>query len=253
MDRNGSTHLGFILSFVIFIMFVVFMFSAIEPFLKTEASKQSLLDLLRFSLVDDFKVEDLVVLTISIDADDIGNNNKDCLNINRGTLSDLSDKDDLIIKDKSGNVLNYEFQGGGNSMWIGPNMNLNEDVLLKIYHAGTLGNSQGDPGQGCEPVDDSNVILGSLVEENGQILQSNILALKDKYELDCGETIKTELGIPEGNEFTFSFKLSTGEIIEPEICGGIIPDTSVYATTFPVQYLDNDANYQIGFLTIKVW
>ncbi|MEK6842516.1 MAG: hypothetical protein AABX84_01775, partial [Nanoarchaeota archaeon] len=59
--KRGATHIGFVLSFVIFIMFIIFMFSAIEPFLKTQASKQSLLDYLRFSLVDEFKVEDLTI------------------------------------------------------------------------------------------------------------------------------------------------------------------------------------------------
>src|SRR3990167_1688115 len=63
-QKKGATQIGFVLSFAIFIIFLIFMYSAIQPVLKMQASKQSLLELLRFSLIDDFKANDLTIMTI---------------------------------------------------------------------------------------------------------------------------------------------------------------------------------------------
>ncbi|MBI2043204.1 hypothetical protein HYT25_02335 [Candidatus Pacearchaeota archaeon] len=254
--KRGATQIGFVLSFVIFIMFIIFMFSAIEPFLKTQASKQSLLDFFRFSLVEEFRVGDLTVMTI--DGEPISPD-KDCVSLqniigsgDNQIAESYITNNQLKIKNNS---KNFDYSRSGNSLQVGfwaPGDLQTNGFFFKIYYSEALEQNQVSMS-GCHPVSDYTV--GSLVEEQTQILESNIYALKDEYELDCGETIKTRLGVPEGNEFTFRFESADGTlVIEPNIeaCGGI-PNTNVYATTFPLQYLDSDANLQIGFLTIKVW
>ncbi|MEK6842263.1 MAG: hypothetical protein AABX84_00450, partial [Nanoarchaeota archaeon] len=156
----------------------------------------------------------------------------------------------------NGNIVDYDFQGGGTLFQIDLDpldiKYSTNDAIFKIYYSNEF-LSVISSLSGCKEIDtDTFVDIGHIVEEQSQVFQSNIIALKTKYELDCGETIKTELGIPEGNEFTFSFELADGTIIEPKVCGGI-PNINVYVTTFPLQYLDSNANLQIGFLTIKVW
>ena len=262
MRKNGATHIGFILSFVIFMMFIIFMFSAIEPFLKTQASKQSLLDFFRFSLVDEFQAGDLVVMTIFNKS--FITSQQDCISLQgiAGTgenqISQIFiENNNLLIKDNSGENFNYGTPTGesGNlkiGVWTQGYLKEN-GYFLKIYYSEDINYINGGTGTGC--VSNNDYKVGYVVEEQSQILESNIDSLKEKYDSDCGETIKKDLGIPEGNEFTFRFESADGTIvIEPnmEACGGI-PNTNVYATTFPLQYLDGDANLQIGFLTIKVW
>jgi len=254
--KKGASNVGFVLSFMIFILFIIFMFSAIEPFLKTQASKQSLLELLRFSLIDDFKAEDLTIMTIKSDPI---SPDKPCVSLTNIIGSgdnkipeEYLTNNQLKIKNDS---KNFDYSRSGNSLQIGSwesgDLQTN-GFFFKIYYSEALGQTQVILN-GCHPIPETDYKIGSLVEEQSQVIESKILDLKDSYESDCGETIKTDLKIPDGNEFTFSFKpADDGTPIEPQGCGGI-PNTNVYATEFPVQYLDNNAELQIGYLTIKVW
>ena len=253
-QKKGATQIGFVLSFAIFIIFLIFMYSAIQPVLKMQASKQSLLELLRFSLIDDFKANDLTIMTINYVG---GTPDHNCIKFNvestnlEGIITD-NNKKDLLIKKESGEELNYIISGENNfKLFL---LDSTENTLLKIYYSEDIDSKEGTFTGGCRNVDSTNFNIGSLVEEQSQVIESKITELKDKYELDCGDAIKRDLGIPDGNEFTFSFKLAdeNTDPIEPQVCGGI-PNTNIYATEFPVQYLDTDANLQIGHLTIKVW
>lgn len=243
MEKRGASHLGFVLSFVIFIMFIIFMFSAIEPFLKTQASKQSLLDFLRFSLVDEVETNDLTTMTIDLD----GSGTKECVKITGGTareiLESAGENQNLKVKDESNNLVDYEIQGNGqfildvSGSYVG---------ILKVYSGNEIESSEGTLGSDCDNID-ANI---DSIKNETQIIESNIFSLLENYGRDY-EQLKTDLEIEEENEFTFSFELVNGSLIEPQIAE--IPDTNVYATEFPLQYLDENGNYQIGFMTIRVW
>jgi len=249
-NKKGESHLGFILSFVIFITFLLFVYTTLEPTLKIRASKQPVLDFLRFSFVDKMESNN-TILTITIP----DGRTKNCVKVtgnggDNGKFYDFAKNNKLLIKNETGSKINYTYQGEGGGQILMGIIDSSYIGILKGYNSTAL---EGSPlyngGAGCDQVD---VTIGSLVEKP-QVYESNIISLKDKYDLDCGATLKTELGVPSGNDFTFSFEFANGTIMEPKLeCGGI-PDTDVYATTFPLEYLDSDANSQIGFLTIKVW
>jgi hypothetical protein len=247
MKNKGASNIDFVLAFAIFVMFLVFMYSAVEPALKTQTSKQSLLDNLKFSFADKKIKSNNTILTITIS----GGRTKNCVKISgnsgdNGKFYDLAKNNNLLILNESGSVINYTDQGNGQILmgFVDPSY----IGVLKGYNSTALdGSPPYNGGSGCDNVE---VTLGSVTEES-QIIQSGIFSILDQYNLDCGATLKTELGIPEGSDFTFSFRLANNSIVEPTCA--TIPNTDVYATTFPVQYLDSDANLQIGFLTVKVW
>jgi len=233
-NKKGESHLGFILSFVIFITFLLFVYTTLEPALKIRAGKQPVLDFLRFSLVDKFVIEDFTTMTIT-----------ECVKITGGEIYDKANSGvPLKIKDDSENILSYKFQGI--QLLIG--LAQSYTGILKVYYGTGVDSSPTYEGgsAGCDQVDS----VTNFVKTESQILLSGIIALKDSYETDY-EQLKTDLNLPDGSDFTFSFELANGTIIEPT--GVTIPSTDVYATTFPLEYLDSDANPQIGFLTIKVW
>lgn len=253
--KKGASHLAFVLSFVIFITFLIFMYTSIEPTLRTEASKQSLLDLLRFSLVDKFYVRDLSIVTI-INTSSI-TSMQDCISL-QGILGTSDNQipefyvtnNYLIIKNEFNQKFNYAVSGGNLKIgtWT-PGYLKENGYFLKIYYSEKLGYNPGNSGTGCNPTTDYKI--GSLIEEQEQVFESNIFLLRDRYESDCGITLKNDMNIPAGNDFTFSFELADGSVVEPTCVK--IPNTNVYATKYPLQYLDVDASLKIGFLTIKVW
>ncbi len=256
MENKGASQIGFVMSFVIFILFLVFMYSAIQPVLKTQASKQSLLDFLRLSLLDNFYAEDLTITTIYYKGDS-SNPVKDCIQDEVGGTSldgiiTDENKDNLIIKDEEENIIDYDFQGGSNNFQMDLDSfdlrDSTDDAIFKIYYSDEI-TSATSSLSGCKEINIDDVVdVGSLVEEQNQIIESKIFSLIGLYE---SGGLKTTLGISEENDFVFAFEFANGTKIEP--ANVVIPDTNIYATTFPVQYLDVDANLKIGYLTIKVW
>ncbi len=248
MEKNGSSHLDFILSFTIFILFVVFMYSIIQPAIETPQGKESLLKLLRFDLLDDYHVEDLTTMTITL----TGTRSQDCVKINGGNAKDIlelaAQTDNLKIKDESANIVSYKYQGaqlliGIAETYVG---------ILKVYYGTDVDRSPDYLGPaGCDNV---NADAGTIKTEKQKIISSKIFDLLDSYNNDCGAAIKTSLGFPSESDFTFRFLLANGSRIEPKKeCAKISNQTNVYAEEFPVQYLNESLSLHVGKMSVKVW
>ena len=236
-NQRGS-HVGIALSFVVFITFLIFLFSILEPAIKTQEDKESLLDYLETELIENF-VENMTTFTIKIN--EPINPNKDCVKV-QNVLGEITNEKDLVIKNESKDILNYSVQG--NSLIIGTGKNFKG--FLKFYYSDELGSSPAFEGGGCEPI--TNIIVG-LIKTETRIFETIIEDLIKQYD-DYYELLKEELKIPAGSEFGFSFTYSDGTIIgteEKEI------STSIYAEEILIQYIDEEANILSGLLNIKVW
>ena len=167
---------------------------------------------------------------------------------------DFITNNNLLVKDVSEKTFNYDIHAGTNHLNIGDfeDRELRENgYFLKVYMSREIRYTNGVVSPSCFGTGDYKI--GSIVEEESQVYQSGIEELKILYDVDCGLTLRDSLGVPDGSEFTFSFELADGNIIEPKQECGEPPNTNVYSTTFPMQYLDSNAELQIGFMTIKVW
>lgn len=258
MQKNGSSHLDFVLSFAIFILFVVFMYSIIQPAIETPQGKESLLKLLRFDLLDSAQAEDLKITTIYY-AGFADNPVRDCIKFNlQGTVLEEiitdTNKNNLKIKDENGDTVNYDFTGGGTNfqMDLG-SKNSEDEAIFKIYYSPTI--TSGSTGLNtCKQIISPNDIIdvGAIKIESQKILSSKIFDLLNDYNTDCGATLKNSIGFPSDSDFTFSFLLANGSRIEPT-CAKIFNQTNVYAEEFPVQYLNESLSLHIGKMSVKVW
>lgn len=262
-QKRGASHVEVMLAFLIFLTFLAFLYSILEPTIQLGATKQPVLDFLKFSLENEFYIERVSTTTLVLDLSKVNLGSKTCIRIqeNEGNeiedgITDLvQDGVELLIKDSENNILTYEPQGS-NNIKIGP-LDDSFNGLIYIYYAEGLETSLGVLGgsSNCEGVDEGEYSLGYQTTEE-EISQSKIEDLITEYNggpgSDSYETLKAELGIPEGNDFWFSFELASGPPpIEPE--GIVIPNVDVYATILPVQYIDYEANLQIGYMTLKIW
>ena len=256
--KRGGTHIGFVLSFVIFVTFLIFLYSIIIEPITSKENKESILENLKIKLIEKLSIGDFTTktLTILIDPGDLGK--KKCIRINenegdikKGGLVDLIlyQGVNLTIKDGLNNILNYSEQGP-NNLNIGP-LNSSFDGFLRIYYASGLGGSPeftGSPNCFVIRVDDYEI---DYEKTGGEILEITIIDLITEYENNY-EELKKELEIPIGSEFWFSFEYDNGTIIAPEEAIQI-PSTNVYATEFLIQYIDENSNTLLGTLRIKVW
>ena len=237
MNKRG-THVGLVLSFAVFVIFLVFLYSVIEPAIKIQKDKRSLLDYLERELIEQFNGN---VETFTVIIEEEIHPNKDCINI-PNILKDMVDEDNLIIKDDKDNILNYSVQGQSLLIKVGYNFS----GFLKVYYAEELGRSPIFKGGGCHPI--TNVSLG-IIRTYTEVFETKIYDLFERYENDY-ESLKEDLKIPAGTDFGFSFVLSNGTIISTQ---EETPLTSIYAREVPIQYIDNQGNIDFGYINIRVW
>ena len=227
-NKKKGTHVGVIISFILFITILVFLYSMIEPTIKSQRNKQYFLDYIEGELMK--KVSgNLTSWTI---------NNKTvgimCLAVNNtelGTLglnSIVKDKDNIImLSNNTGAILFIKWDS--------------DTSFSKIYYSNESFKQVSFAPSGC---DTSATITGS-----GRIVKY-VSRTKIADVINNYQDFQNELNIPPGHYFSLSFTYSNGTIIRT---GEKNVSTSVYAKEKIVQYLDDEANIKKGVINIRVW
>lgn len=233
-----GTHVGIMLSFAIFVIFLSFLYSIVSPSITTQRDKSFFLDHLEAELMTQ-SYGDIETFTIIIG--DTINPNKNCIKL-QNVLKDIVDEENLIIKDENNKILNYSVQGQSLKIYTGYDFS----GFIKIYYSADLAPSPPFTGGGCEPV--TGVSVG-LITADTEVFESKIFDLFYRYENEY-EVMKEEFNIPAGSEFGFSFILSNGTTISTQ---EEKPLTSIYAKEVPIQYIDYQGNIDFGYINIRVW
>lgn len=232
IQNKKASHVGVILSFVIFITFLVFLFSILGSPIKFSQSKEPLLDYLEIELESSLTTN-LTIITISPTID-----GKECIQINNAGLG-LSELN-TIVKDKDNNIIHSKISG--DYLYI----KWDEQEFFKIYYAKELSKINSDVGADCY------VLIGGDINSYREDYFYNIDKINEfisSYESNYSQ-LKSELGIQVNNEFSLSFIDSQGNVTQTSQ-----KDVSVeiYSRDLPVQYFDETANINSGFINIKVW
>lgn len=238
MKNKKASHVGVILSFVIFITFLIFLFSIFGSPFKLSINKEPLIDYLETELINKYSLN-LTVLTISPITD------KNCIQINYNLL-DLNELKELdsIVKDKDGKIVNSKTSNNKLTIKRGG------ENFFKIYYAkGTLDNSNYDSGVpgNCQKTLEVNEI--NSIRINKYFTKKKIDNFFDNYEKDY-EHMKDELNLPPNAEFGLSFKYADGTIKETPPRDII---TDIFSREIPIQYFDSSATIRSGFINIRVW
>ena len=230
--KNGS-HVGIMISFAIFILFIFFVYMIIKPAFSFK-DKQNILTNLKRDLVEKASAE-LITLSVSIPESP-----RVCTRLNNFFSENLQNRK-LIAKTDSGEIFVLRNNPENNNLQVLNNYN----SFFRIYGSEEFEQIPAEnPGQ-CP---DSNYEMGNLKKEK-VIFEKKILFLIQKYESDYNN-LKNELEISSKNDFSFEFvyanktKVSTKET---NITG------SVFAEKIPVIYITKNASIEAGNLFIKIW
>ena len=233
-NKKGS-HVGIVLSLVIFVGFLLFLYIITGPGLGTQKDKQALMDSLKLKLRDEFSAN-LTTVTISNNSDPLL---YDCLQIDNTALD--TNGMSSSIKDSGGSQVDFKNTGNYlNINWI------NNQPFFKIYYSEEEFKDYSSSFT-CSSTE-TNYIVSSL-KTNKKIFETKIINFTDIYE-NYYEDIKDILKIPAGSEFGFKFTYSNGTVIET---ANKDISLNIYAEKIPIQYVDREANINSGSLTIKVW
>ena len=234
-NKRGS-HVGVILSFMIFVTFLIFMFSILEPAVKTDQEKESLLNFLENEIID-YVTKDVVTSVIGLeDIDKV----QGCINLNSPVnILGLGMPLSIIIKDSSEGVAGYELNGEIISIDkpIGEN-------FLKFFYLGVLPAATTSTCTGYfELFEDYQV---AYTRTTSQIYKSEIKTLITNNQV----TNNLNGVFDTTNEIGLKFEDSDGVILEttpPEI------SSNVYSKEINIEYIDEEATIKPGRLTISVW
>jgi len=239
MKKKGS-HIGVVLSFIIFVIFLAFLYSTLEPLIKIEKGQEFMLEYLEVALIEKLNTN-LTTLTVTISE----SVNQDCVVLGDliGDVEGLNSK--IIVKDYNRDIIpSYISEKSSNDLIVERD---SSDIFLKIYGSEEF-EILGEKKNGKCKVLSGNYQV-DLLKSSTYISKKKAEELKDDY-LGEYENLKEEFNVAEGSDFGFGFIYNNGTIIETESKN---VSRSVYVEEVPVRYIDSEANILSGYIKIKVW
>jgi len=227
MNKKGS-HVEIIISFIIFVTFIFFLFSVVEPTIGTQKDKENIFDNLEYGIKNKIS-SNLTTITV------VTSGGGSCISL-ANFISTFDIGENIVVKDISGRDLVSTINGDSLQIERGSA----SGNLLKIYYSEEF--NELDTGTSCTQA----TYETSLTKVRRCVFQRKI---SDLVNQDY-EDLKAELNVPEGVDFGYGIILSNGTIIETQ--EGEL-STNVYVRETPIEYLDSRGNLMEGYLKIKIW
>jgi hypothetical protein len=240
-NKTGS-HVGMIISFVIFITFMVFLYSIVKPAISTGEDKQSILASLEAQIIRNVSAN---LTSASVQLNSSNNPYQSCIMLsNFLSFSEMYTPNMLIQNEANGLEQSYSNYGSALSD-VMINRKSRSNLFFKVYYSKEF-NQLNSTTISCTKLTDYSI--GS-VTTGGYVFETEINRFMNSYN-NSYEGLKEYLKIPSGNEFGFGFVKSNGTKIE---VGSAPKSLSVYTDEVPVQYVNSSANILSGFINVKVW
>ncbi len=244
--RNCSgSHVGVIISFVIFITFIVFLYVVISPAVKTGESKDTSADYIVNKITENVSAN---FTSAAIKIVSIRNPGTNCIQLkNFLAFLNIPPPYSLIVKNETGGIESAYYGSGTDFANLVINRKNKINLFFQIYVSPELHKSLAvNTISPCNSVTDYNI---SLVKTQMYAFENSTYDLINYYKTDY-EKLKDEFNIAPGTEFGFGFIRSDGTRIE---VGNVTVSVDIFAEEIPVQYIDDRANLLSGFINIKVW
>ena len=231
MEKRGS-HVGIILSFVVFILFVSFLLVVFRPIIKVQQDKELALEYLEKEFVN-LSTAELASVALYIDAYDPMS--VKCFSINHP--ENFKDYNSALVKEGENNLI------GSSKL----ENTIDFDVLanqhfFKIYYSNEELNNENLINANCETLAGGDFDLG-LISKKDYIFESKIEELIANPPEELEDLVNSD--------FNFNFTYSNGTSIWTEEINDV--STNIYIKKIPIQYVDDQANIKSGYLSIGIW
>jgi len=232
-NRKGS-HIGIILSLMLFVIIILFVIFMVEPSIKKDRDKQYLIDYLKTKLIKETSAS---LTSYNVEVDE----NFECI-----VMNNPANGTNLLRDIKISTFYNETSGEDYRNMLI---IN-SEEKEFNIYYSKVFDeiseeNQHPIKDLGCLKLDNDlssgktkNYVYEEKVEE---------LIGKDYSEL------KNYFGVLKDDEFYFEFNSDDDYKLGDNLLEDVSDGTSIFSEQIPVVFFDSDANIKYGFLTVKVW
>jgi len=238
-NKKGAAHIEIIISFVIFIGFLMFLFATLNP-IKEIRIDESIFESVKYNIENHLDLKTKISY-VSIKLEETPS---DCFIINN--IAELENCDvGLIVKNADGIEVGSSFTGQFNIK--------NSGDFYTIYCSKEISNTL--PCSDGTPV---NYKLGIIKKEDAVSISKLKTEIFDKYKnKDDYETMKQTLGIPARNDFGLRFKDGKDNVVydgtEFEALKKIPATTKVSSKSYSVKILYPDANIKNVIMNILIW
>ena len=234
MDKRGS-HVGMVLSFVIFVTFLLFVFSVLQPEIQNDESNKAAIENIEKEIMENISSQ-MTSFTLSVQESSEEDN---CLKINNL----IPKEKNVIVKNSKQNILNASTSE--------KNLKIEGDTergFFKVYYS----NFFEETGISCTPQElgaeeysissqkEKNLIFVPLVKGLTNSLENNYESVKNNFNVATNKDFQFALVLENGTEIG---NLDNSENLK----------TNVEFKEWPIQYVGNKANIIPGDLKIKVW
>lgn len=248
LDKRGS-HVGMIISFTLFITFITFIYTIINPVVNTGEDKEALLEYVEDKILENIS-SNLSIISLTIN--EASNPGTTCIELEKFfTLSASTPNSGILVKDEDNQIqtpyYNEEYLDD-----IKVNRANSDITFLKFYISNRFDNAQ-DTSPECTAIDEDGYNI-SLVSKLNYIFEEDLNNLVEYYNNESDkfyQDLKNRFVIPNSTDFAVSFRLSNGEelVAEKEIPSKV----NVYVKETPMLYVNGNADVMSGFIKIKIW
>lgn len=244
MKNKRGSHVGMILSFVIFITFIVFLYVVVKPAVTTGEEKKTTLDYIESKIEENVSGE-FTSISIKIKT----NPNQKCIKLEQFFVYSLVSAY-VIVKNETGNIQEAYYDPATDFDDLRINRNNKNNIFFKIYYSPKFNKLLTTTINPCNLVHYITEYNITSITSGTYVFEKDIYNLTQYYKNNY-EQLKTQFNIPPGNEFGFAFTNSSGGKIEASVNAS--KGISIYAGETPIQYIDDKANVLSGFINVKVW
>jgi hypothetical protein len=231
-NKKGS-HVGMVLSFTIFITFLIFAYIIIGPPAIFKNEIKYTIEPIKKNVFE--KLFEEIIIIRAYDTDNSGG----CIQFDINNPFTLSQ---VLVKNSNGIEINSSLSGETISIEGGQG-------FMKIY----LSNSSFEKentwtGDSCVTISPKNILEEERITEKKII---NLINLTENHYDEAKEYLNIRK-----NEFSLHFMYNNSHIIGKEkvLVDGIEEiKTNIYARTFKIDYLDINGEEKIGGFIIKTW
>lgn len=241
MKNKRGSHIGVMLSFVVFTTFLIFLYAIIQPEIRNQENKNPILDDLESEIIKKISI-DLDIVSVYTNDTQITDTCIDLVNFSSAVNDSY-----VRVKDRLGNTLNQEFRPGRKDLRI--EFAGTERKFFKVYGSSEFSSTETLVGGVCEALTKGNNYTLGITKTNNIIYEKKVVNTSIEYQTNY-EGLKNTLNFPEDSDFDFRFITQNNTIIGP-----LEKDvkTSIYSKETPIIYIDDNGNILLGVLNIKVW
>ena len=242
MDKRGTSHIGFIISFAIFVVFVVFLYFLISPQINTGQNKTSDLKSLSLEIMNNLTISNITSVSVSTSSP-----GSTCVNLS-GFFPNSGVGGNVTVT--NGNGAYYPSLTDGSNLYINTTgAPVSQLFVVRSspdypYQYGTMASCT------AFTLGTSYLIAGTSASDSGYVSSAGIRNLISEYSQNY-YAVKTYFGLAPGDDFGLNFTYQNQTTIGTN---EYIPSSaSVYAEQFPVVYLNQNSTLEAGVLTIEIW